>query len=65
MRDPKAVSKAQLGAPYQRRWHIELDLRCIKTTLGAEVLSCLTPAMVEKKLQAHLPAYNLIRVLMA
>lgn len=65
LRDPRGVSKAQLGALYQRRWHIELDLRSIKTTLGMEVLRCMTPAMVEKELWVHLLAYNLIRVLMA
>ena len=65
LRDPRAVSKAQLGKLYQRRWHIELDLRCIKTTLGMEVLRCLTPAMIEKELWVHLLAYNLIRLLMA
>jgi hypothetical protein len=63
--DPRAVAKAELGALYQRRWNIELDLRCIKTTLGMEVLRCLTPAMVEKELWVHLLAYNLIRLLMA
>lgn len=65
LRDPRVVSKTQLGELYQRRWHIELDLRCIKTTLGMEVLRCLTPAMVEKELWVHLLAYNLIRLLMA
>lgn len=65
LRDPRTVSKAQLGELYRRRWHIELDLRCIKTTLGMEVLRCLTPAMVEKELWVHLLAYNLIRLLMA
>ncbi len=47
------------------RWHIELDLRCIKTTLGMEVLRCLSAAMVEKELWTYLLAYNLIRLLMA
>ncbi len=61
----RTVSKTQLGALYQRRWHVELDLRCIKTTLGMEVLRCQTPAMVEKELWVHLLAYNLIRLLMA
>lgn len=65
LHDPRSVSKAQIGALYQRRWHIELDLRCIKTTLGMEVLRCLTPAMVEKELWIYLLAYNLIRLLMA
>lgn len=30
--------------------NVELDLRNIKTTLGMEVLRCLTPQMVEKEL---------------
>jgi hypothetical protein len=65
MRDPRLLSKAQLGALYRHRWNVELDLRCIKTTLGMEVLRCLTPAMVEKELWVYLLAYNLIRLLMA
>lgn len=63
--DHRAVAKGQLGALYQRRWQVELDLRCIKTTLGMEVLRCQTPAMVEKELWVYLLAYNLIRLLMA
>jgi hypothetical protein len=63
--DSKTVSKANLKAFYQDRWHIEVDLRHIKTTLGMEILSCRTPEMVEKEIWAYLLAYNLIRVLMA
>jgi len=65
LRDARAVPKAELGVLYRRRWHVELDLRCIKTTLGMEVLRCQTPAMVEKELWVYLLAYNLIRLLMA
>ena len=43
----------------------QLDIRNIKTTLGMEVLRCLTPAMIEKELWVCLLAYNLIRLLMA
>ena len=32
---PKQTSKADLKAVYQSRWHVELDLRNIKTTLAA------------------------------
>ncbi len=64
LRDAQAV-ETEIGALYQRRWHVELDLRCIKTTLGMEVLRCQTPAMVEKELWVYLLAYNLIRLLMA
>jgi hypothetical protein len=65
MQNARAVPKSELSALYARRWHIELDIRNIKTTLGMEVLRCLTPAMVEKELWVSLLAYNLIRLLMA
>jgi hypothetical protein len=60
-----AVRKNALAALYARRWHVELDLRNIKTTLGIEVLRCRTPQMVQKELWASLLAYNVIRLLMA
>jgi hypothetical protein len=65
MQSARAVPKGELAALYARRWHIELDIRNIKTTLGMEVLRCMTPAMVEKELWVCLLAYNLIRLLMA
>ena len=63
--NPRQVRKSALDELYARRWNVELDLRNIKTTLGVEVLRCLTPRMVEKELWLHLLAYNLIRLLMA
>ena len=65
MLDAREVRKGELSDLYACRWHIELDLRNIKTTLGMEVLRCLTPQMVEKELWTYLLAYNLIRSLMA
>ena len=65
MLNARQVPKAELAALYAHRWHVELDIRNIKTTLGMEVLRCLTPAMVEKELWVSLLAYNLIRLLMA
>ena len=62
---PKRTTKAALKVLYRDRWHVELDLRNIKTTLGMEKLSCRTPAMVEKEIGVYLLAYNLIRLLMA
>lgn len=59
------VSKQELADLYGQRWHVELDLRNIKATLGVDVLSCRTPQMVVKELWVHLLAYNLIRLLMA
>jgi hypothetical protein len=63
--DPRRVRKGELAELYRRRWHVELDFRNIKTTLGMEVLSCQSPQMVQKELWVHLLAYNLIRLLMA
>jgi hypothetical protein len=62
---PKQTTKAALKGLYRDRWHVELDLRNIKTTLGMERLSCRTPAMAEKEIWVYLLAYNLIRLLMA
>jgi hypothetical protein len=63
--EPSEASKAELAKLYERRWNIELDLRCIKTTLRMETLSCKSPAMIQKELWVYLLAYNLIRLLMA
>lgn len=63
--DQRNVHKNELRHLYDQRWHVELDLRNIKTTLGMEVLSCKTPDMVEKEVQVYLLAYNMIRLLMA
>jgi hypothetical protein len=62
---PNAISKHQLAELYRQRWHIELDLRHIKSTLGMEQLTCKTPAMNEKQMWVYFLAYNLIRLVMA
>jgi hypothetical protein len=61
----RKTSKAALGELFWQRWHVELDFRNIKTTLGMETLSCLSPKMCEKEIWIYLLAYNLIRLLMA
>jgi hypothetical protein len=61
---PRETPKDALKALYRRRWHAELDLRCLKTTLGMETLSCRTPAMAMKELRVYMLAYNLVRGLM-
>jgi IS4 transposase len=65
MLDSTTASKTDLEIFYRDRWHIELDLRHIKTTLGMDVLSCRTPELMEKEIWVYLLAYNFIRVLMA
>ena len=63
--DAKDTPKGVLKALYRRRWHVELDLRNIKTTLGMETLRCKSPEMARKELWVYLLAYNLMRLLMA
>ncbi|VAW88955.1 Mobile element protein [hydrothermal vent metagenome] len=61
----KEFPKQELSTLYRKRWHVEVDLRNIKTTLGMETLSCKTPEMIEKEMWVYFLAYNLIRLLMA
>ena len=57
--------KEALNSLYKSRWHIELDIRNIKETMGMSVLSCKTPEMAVKEIWVYLLAYNLIRLMMA
>ena len=59
------VSREDLGALYDYRWNIELDLRSIKEILHMGTLRAKTPEMVRKEMWARLLAYNLIRKMMA
>jgi len=63
--DPIAFPAHELIGLYARRWHLELTLRHLKTTMGMELLRCQTPDMAEKELLAYLVAHNMIRCLMA
>ncbi len=60
----KTTAKSELKTLYKSRWHVELDIRNIKTTMGMDALSCKTPDMVVKEIWVHLLAYNLIRLMM-
>jgi hypothetical protein len=64
MLSPEMASKASLKILYKERWHIEVDFRSIKDTLGLGILSCKTPEMCEKEIWIYFLAYNLIRLLM-
>jgi Transposase DDE domain len=62
---PRRYPRQTLQSLYKMRWHVELDIRHIKETLGMDVLSCKTPEMAIKEIWVYLLAYNLIRLLMA
>jgi hypothetical protein len=62
--DEGRYSDEAIIALYRRRWSIELYFRDIKTTLGLDILRCLSPELVEKEICLHALAYNLVRALM-
>ena len=61
---PVTATKEDLKNLYKSRWNIELDIRHIKTTMGMDALSCVSPDMAEKEIWVYLLAYNLIRLIM-
>jgi hypothetical protein len=63
--DPEQASKEELASLYRARWHNELDLRSLKSTMQMSELRCKTPELVRKEVWAHILAYNLIRTVMA
>lgn len=62
--DPRAYPTDALVELHRRRWMAELFLRDIKTTLGIDILTCKSPALVHKELLMYLIAHNLVRALM-
>jgi hypothetical protein len=60
----KQTPKNELKLLYRQRWHVELDFRSLKTTMGMEMLSSKSPEMAIKEIWVHLLAYNLIRRMM-
>lgn len=61
LRDETAITREDLADLYRQRWHAELDLRNLKSTMSLDVLRCKTPAMVRTELWMGLLAYNLVR----
>lgn len=49
---PRTTTKSDLDRLFRARWNVELDLRNIKTTMGMERLSCMSPDMAIKELWA-------------
>lgn len=63
--DAETYSKSDLMELFAQRWHCELDLRSIKSSMGMSQLRCKTPEMVRKELWMYLLAYNVIRTRMS
>jgi Transposase DDE domain len=62
--DPVAYPAEALAELYLGRWHIEVNFRHLKTTMGLEVLHCKTVAGVLKELYLFAITYNLVRLVM-
>jgi hypothetical protein len=60
-----AIGGGPVGAPYERRWEGEVDIRSIKAAMEMGVLRRKTPERVRKEIWAHLLAYNLLRTAVA
>jgi hypothetical protein len=60
-----SIDGEQFGDLYEQRWHGEVDIRSIKSTMQMDILRCKTPEMVHKEIWIHLLAYNLLRTVMA
>ncbi|MGH9692771.1 MAG: IS4 family transposase [Bryobacteraceae bacterium] len=54
----------QVVALYGQRWHIETDLRSLKSTVRLQQISAKTLPMFEKELRMAISAYNLVRTVM-
>jgi hypothetical protein len=57
----REYSHTDIADLYHQRWHVELDIRAIKETLGMDMIHCKSPAMSRKALWANLLGYNLVR----
>src|SRR5947209_2618858 len=63
--DPQQTTKEDLATLYRARWHNELDLRSLKSSMQMGKRRCKTPELVRKEVWAHILAYNLLRTMMA
>ena len=63
--DPTQATRGELAELYRARWNVETDLRSIKAAMQMGELRGKTPEGVRKEVWAHVPAYNLVRTVMA
>ena len=63
--DAQTYTQQEIGELYRQRWHVELDLRALKTALHLEDLRGQSPAAVRREIWTHCLAYNLLRQTMA
>ena len=61
----KEYPKKAVKNLYKERWHVEVDLRHMKSTLGMDILSCKSPDMCIKEIWVYFLANNIIRLLIS
>ncbi len=59
--DASAYTVDELVALYGHRWHVELDLRYVKSTMDMDLLTAKSVEIARKELWAGLAAYNVVR----
>lgn len=59
------ISGEALRHLYRCRWHVELDIRSLKTWMNMDILRGKTPEMMRREIWGHLLAHNLVRCLQA
>ena len=63
--DAERYPQAEIARLFRFRWHVELDLRNIKTSVRMDDLRGKKPETVRREIWVHWLAYNLIRKVMA
>jgi putative transposase len=63
--DVERYPQAEIARLFRLRWHVELDLRNIKTSLRLDDLRGKTPETIRREMWVHWLAYNLTRKVMA
>jgi hypothetical protein len=62
--DPEEYPREFLAELYLDRWGVEQRFRDIKISMGADVLRCKSPAMIEKEVCINAIGHNLTRCIM-
>jgi putative transposase len=63
--DAERYPREEIAKLFRLRWHVELDLRNIKTSLRLDDLRGKKPETIRREIWVHWLAYNLIRKVMA
>jgi putative transposase len=63
--DAERYPREEIAKLYRLRWHVELDLRNVKTSLRLDDLRGKTPETIRREIWMHWLAYNLTRKVMA